>query len=236
MVADAGPKRFRIEAADAPPAVVDSLRAILDADDSPDAPTVRLFRGPETPLGAFSPPVAGLIEWSDDEQIAAGARALGSVSEGGVAAALFTRTALHAPIAQEITKAVTVRAARQLDTDFTDRMETALHEALANACLHGNLGLSVQSEGEIDAFHRAIADRAESDEGLRTVTVVARLDKDEVIVTVRDEGGGFSPKQTSDPRQPYSGRGLQLIWAFADELTFADEGREITMRFRWRRS
>lgn len=228
---------LRFEAVDAPAAVVDPLRRLTSATTTEDAPIVRLFRGPQTPIDAFEAPVSGIIEWQETK-VADPEPTVDTVASGGVAAALFTRTAIQAPLARQLSEAVTRRAPTQPDEDFHDRLETALHEALANACLHGNLGLSVSDqEGSLDAFHAAVAERTQTDEfGLLTVCIAAEIGETGVTIVVRDEGAGFHPNRTGDPGEPYSGRGLTLMWAFADELTFRDDGREVVMVFNWRRA
>ena len=65
------------------------------------------------------------------------------------------------------------------------------------------------------------------------------LESDEAFFrcVIRDEGPGFNPEMLPDPfsseslERP-SGRGLTLIRAFADEVTFNDQGNEITLMMR----
>jgi CheY-like chemotaxis protein/anti-sigma regulatory factor (Ser/Thr protein kinase) len=112
----------------------------------------------------------------------------------------------------------------------------ALHEALTNAILHGNLGLSSElRETDEKEYHRlALARRTESPWCDRKVFVSAALTSHEAIFTIRDEGEGFDPDLLPDPTDPanlerVSGRGLLLIQTFMDRVEHNERGNEITM-------
>jgi anti-sigma regulatory factor (Ser/Thr protein kinase) len=68
----------------------------------------------------------------------------------------------------------------------------------------------------------------------RRVQVTARIDPEEALFVVRDEGNGFNPDDLPDPTNAEnllkpSGRGVMLIRTFMDEVSFNDKGNEITM-------
>ena len=112
----------------------------------------------------------------------------------------------------------------------------ALHEALTNAILHGNLDLSSQlRETDEPGYHRlARTRRTEAPYRERRVSVRAVLTRDEAEFAVRDEGNGFDPGQLPDPTDPANlgqvhGRGLLLIQTFMDEVRHNEKGNEITM-------
>jgi CheY-like chemotaxis protein/anti-sigma regulatory factor (Ser/Thr protein kinase) len=120
----------------------------------------------------------------------------------------------------------------------TDRFHvgTALAEALANAIDHGNLELdSVLRETDDFAYGKLRDERAsQSPYRDRKVHVLVKLTPSQVTYTIRDEGGGFDPSTLPDPFDPESllrpsGRGLTLIRTFMDEVSFNDDGNEITM-------
>jgi serine/threonine-protein kinase RsbW len=96
-----------------------------------------------------------------------------------------------------------------------DEIEIALREALANAVIHGN--------------HEEIGKR---------VYVTCRCSLDgEVLIVVRDEGEGFDSRAVPDPTDPQSlllshGRGLHLMRALMDEVSFEDNGTSVRMRKR----
>ena len=89
-----------------------------------------------------------------------------------------------------------------VDEDTAMNFGLALHEAAVNAIKHGN----------------------HSDAG-KKVSVVFSIRPGELKVTVSDEGNGFDPSRTEDPRASKnidrtSGRGLFLIRNFVDHVTF----------------
>jgi serine/threonine-protein kinase RsbW len=92
-------------------------------------------------------------------------------------------------------------------------IELALHEALANAVIHGN--------GEISC---------------RQVYVTSRCYMDgEVAITVRDEGRGFDSSAVLDPTFRENllfthGRGIYLMKTLMDEVSFEEGGSVVRMR------
>lgn len=112
----------------------------------------------------------------------------------------------------------------------------ALHEALTNAMLHGNLGLSssLRETDEKEYYRLSVARRAEPPYLGRRVTVTARLSPKELSFTIRDDGEGFDPNTLPDPTDAsnlgkVSGRGLLLIRTFMDEVRHNVAGNEITL-------
>ena len=92
-------------------------------------------------------------------------------------------------------------------------IEVALHEALANAVIHGN-----------------------GDNSGKPVHVTCRCYMDgEVSITVRDEGKGFDSSRLLDPTLQEKllithGRGIYLMKAFMDEVCFEENGSVVRMR------
>ena len=97
--------------------------------------------------------------------------------------------------------------------------EIALGEALANAVIHGN---------------------HENPE--KQVHVTCRCSMDgEVLITLRDEGKGFDSDAVPDPTEPQRlllshGRGLHLMRALMDEVSFEENGTVVRMRKRMKTS
>jgi serine/threonine-protein kinase RsbW len=91
-------------------------------------------------------------------------------------------------------------------------IETAVHEALANAVVHGN--------GENPD---------------KRVCVVCRCDLDGgVSITIRDQGQGFDSRAVPDPTAPENqmsahGRGIYLMRAAMDEVRFDEGGVVVRM-------
>jgi CheY-like chemotaxis protein/anti-sigma regulatory factor (Ser/Thr protein kinase) len=116
----------------------------------------------------------------------------------------------------------------------------ALHEALTNAILHGNLELdSALRENEERRYYQLAKERrAQSPYSERRVHVQASLTRKEATFTIRDEGKGFDPSTIPDPTDPsnlgrVSGRGLLLIQTFMDHVAHNERGNEITMIKLW---
>ena len=92
-------------------------------------------------------------------------------------------------------------------------IEMALHEALANAMIHGN-----------------------RENSCKRVFVTCRCYMDgEVSITVLDEGQGFDTSAVLDPTAPEyrlltHGRGIYLMKALMDEVSFENGGRAVRMR------
>jgi serine/threonine-protein kinase RsbW len=101
---------------------------------------------------------------------------------------------------------------RNADGSETD-IDLALHEALANAVIHGN--------------------REDLD---KRVYVVCRCDVDgEVLITIRDQGQGFDSCSIPDPTDPENqmfthGRGIYLMRASMDQVYFDEGGAVVRMR------
>ncbi len=112
----------------------------------------------------------------------------------------------------------------------------ALHEALTNAILHGNLGLSseLREKDEKEYYRLGLERRTQEPYCNRRVYVTARFTLQELTFIIRDEGNGFDPNTLPDPTDPsnlgkVSGRGLLLIQTFMDRVRHNETGNEITM-------
>jgi len=92
-------------------------------------------------------------------------------------------------------------------------IEMALHEALANAVMHGN-----------------------GESSCKSVYVTCRCYMDgEVVITVRDEGRGFDNNAVPDPTFLENllfthGRGIYLMKVLMDEVSFEEGGAVVMMR------
>jgi serine/threonine-protein kinase RsbW len=103
------------------------------------------------------------------------------------------------------------------DWDSRLDIQTAVHESLVNAIVHGN-GL----------------------DETRRVTLEIDLDRAGLDISVRDEGQGFDPSRIPNPLAAEnlcrtSGRGVLLMKALMDTVAFrrpTSGGMEVTMRKR----
>lgn len=97
--------------------------------------------------------------------------------------------------------------------DLFSQLRLAVNEAVTNAIVHGN-----------------------KEDASKKVRVTADLQQDVLQISVKDQGPGFDPSSLPDPLEnenllKESGRGIFLIKQYADEVTFAENGRKLTMQF-----
>lgn len=160
-----------------------------------------------------------------------GAAAAGAPAGGDAVLSLSVTTAVaHA---QPLAAAVAQLLALLAPGADRDAIETALQEAVANAVIHGNLGLASMAVGtpeEMRRFAESLAERL-SDPALagRRVTVGARMAGSVLRLEVSDEGSGYAAVQQK-PGQPF-GRGLGLVSRFANRCEVSDGGRRLSMEF-----
>jgi len=121
------------------------------------------------------------------------------------------------------------------------RVGAAVKEAVLNAIYRGNLEISfkemqdtrvslVEGKGENIVERR----RAEPPYKDRKLHVAVNIDPQHAKFVIRDEGPGFDPSKVPAAGQPgsldpQSGRGLVLMRAFLDEVTFNSRGNEVTL-------
>ena len=108
----------------------------------------------------------------------------------------------------EITTAAGFKDEAQLELDL------ALQEALANALIHGC------KKDASKQIHCRVA-----------------MENGSVVITIADPGPGFDPEAVPDPLSEvgqgrFSGRGVHFIRSVMDEVSYARNGAELTMRKR----
>lgn len=136
------------------------------------------------------------------------------------------------PLAGRIAGLV-LRRHPQISHDLLFDIELALHEAVSNALVHGNLGVGSMQELSMSALdeYSRLMERGLSDPGLtsRRVEVAGRFDDHGFSVEVTDEGAGYDASNVKN--QGACGRGLELIAAVAQSCDVLDGGRRLSMRF-----
>ncbi|MGE3776110.1 MAG: response regulator [Pirellulaceae bacterium] len=122
--------------------------------------------------------------------------------------------------------------------DETNSIRTcvALEEALNNAMYHGNLEIdSALRETDRNRYRSVIEERRRMEPyGSRRIHLDIRVTPQQGEFVIRDEGGGFDPRDLPDPTDPLnierpSGRGLLLMRTFMDDVRFNDRGNQVTL-------
>lgn len=144
---------------------------------------------------------------------------------------LFVARAFSLGLAQRTEISNTVRA----------NIETALQEVIANAVIHGNLGIamtpgtSIAAVAELDDLTlRRLGDPVLA---ARRVRILASWTKDRIEIRVRDEGQGYSLEMARvaaerRPEDAFCGRGLQVIGRLATSYSVESGGTCFVMAFR----
>ncbi len=113
------------------------------------------------------------------------------------------------------------------------KLELVLEEALANAVYHGSLQIDSEQRTDPIAFAQLIDQRTTTPPYCdRKVRIDLAINDLELRIVVADEGPGFDQQETqarleNDEVVRSSGRGLMLMQAFADSLTFNESGNEV---------
>lgn len=185
---------------------------------------------------ALKPPYSGFWQWLPDHPILVSEPCRAAVNRGGLAVSMTTKGAYSLHLAAAFTMALAWRL--ELAEALAFDMEMALQEAVANALVHGNLGISSEPRGDASGFAAycmRIGDRlAIPSLAARRIDLSAHPVADGVKVTVIDQGGGFDmPRELAREalREDKSGRGLRIIMKLARQVTPLEGGRRLEMVF-----
>jgi len=123
---------------------------------------------------------------------------------------LTSEVALVSPFVDHAMRSINIF---RMTSDIEVDIEVALREALLNAIIHGNR----------KDPHKHVY-----------VTISCGADG-EVAMTIRDEGAGFDSSSVPDPTAPEHrmsthGRGIYLMRALMDEVSFEEGGTVVRMR------
>ncbi len=122
------------------------------------------------------------------------------------------------------------------DNDVRETVRLALHEALMNAIVHGNLEVpgDAREVGNWEAYEALVA-AAEDDPVLSRRPVMLKLKRRDgrIRMMVKDDGAGFSPDPMplllDDAVEFGQGRGLMLIRHCVDSVHWNESGNQIEM-------
>ena len=147
-------------------------------------------------------------------------------------------TALVDPIVELVQQVIT--SLGLCDTTGKLRTGMALQQALTNAIVHGNLELTTEQvlesrEAMVTGRGTGLLAERKSEVPYRDrrVFVDVRINREEARFVVRDEGRGFDASQFrqdgGSDAELKRGRGIRLMRMFMDELTYGEQGNEVTM-------
>lgn len=146
---------------------------------------------------------------------------------------LPTSTALQWPVGKIVAEYLSRHL--MLPDRLRDCIAAAVHEAVLNALIHGNLAISNPSGCGL-----AIGEKLQEMIALRLSDPSARAKRCEIrsrwnaaciFIRITDEGAGFTPVIQDDPTLPV-GRGLRIIAGLASRCKWVRGGRTLMLRFR----
>ena len=124
-----------------------------------------------------------------------------------------------------------------LDPQRRSNVELCLHEAVANAIVHGNLGLSSAVKGESGGYRRfgeMMRDRLGDPAVVRRrLDIFCRWNERSIAIAVVDLGGGFDTElaPATAGNRALSGRGFVFMRSLASHVTVTDGGRCTVLQF-----
>jgi anti-sigma regulatory factor (Ser/Thr protein kinase) len=225
------PLNVQILSDDLPPAEAGRLVAACGWTAGRQGPRLTLTRcfGIETVKTCLEPPGHGGLEIGEAEFRPPGPRFMGHLAQGGLALFISTTNAYQYDVAQVFTAAL----ARHLD-DLTEDgladLGLAIHELMANALIHGNLGVASPKPGleGFDAYCRSLeAALARPDLIARPVELSAAWQGGVVEVAVRDHGAGYDPRRRRPPNPNERSHGLSMVAEMGDVVV--EEGGRCTI-------
>lgn len=128
----------------------------------------------------------------------------------------------------------------KLTKDRAAGIHLALHEAIVNGLIHGNLDIGSEYRQSVRLFMeygRILSERLKDPSYARkSLSISAVWDVSKVAVKIRDEGAGYVIRDNFYNRslsnvKNKTGRGLLFIAGIADSCTIDDFGREINLTF-----
>ena len=130
----------------------------------------------------------------------------------------------------------TLRCVRLADEVDRLRVGIAVEEALLNALYHGNLEVSSElKEKDPNLFEETARQRCQEEPYRnRHIYIDALVSREQARFVIRDEGPGFNPQSLPDPTdlanlEKPSGRGILLMRSFMDEISFNEQGNQVTL-------
>jgi hypothetical protein len=201
-----------------------------------------LFRGIDgfDIAGALKAPGMGAIEWreerSPEQAKALLQRAADHLLYINVSTNAAAKLDLAQPVAAELEARGLISHAARADT------ELALHEAISNALMHGNLAvdsLDALSLAELSRFSSELNNRlADPLLAGRPLEIAASQTEGNTCIEIHDDGAGYDAASHASRQagrkgnSPPSGRGIALIADLTSGYELFDGGRGIRLRLK----
>ena len=116
-------------------------------------------------------------------------------------------------------------------------LETALHEAIANAIVHGNLGIrgSYDNLTDFDDFYTKVKSALEDKcRFLKKLMITYMKTNNLVSVMITDQGNGFdfTPIDDHYHTEKLSGNGRFLMKHYSENIQYHDGGSSVELQFK----
>ena len=123
-----------------------------------------------------------------------------------------------------------LRSLEICDSNGELQIGVALEQAIHNAMIRGNLELSAKILNAADDREALIRQRQhEEPYQSRHVVVKLKMNRDEAVFEIRDQGKGFDHAGGTETASDHFGRGLVLMNTFMDEVKFHGNGCTVRM-------
>ena len=155
-----------------------------------------------------------------------------TATDGAILLSLTTRSAYRHSPCVPVCKALVERG-WLLVAQYEDVL-LAVQEAMANAVIHGNLGMVSPGgqERNIRQYWKELRARVEDPElSQRRVTLVAAMEDTTLVISVEDQGGGFDKADFHVASDNLSGRGESLMTSLASSVYWENGGRKVILAF-----
>lgn len=123
-----------------------------------------------------------------------------------------------------------------LPDDRREHIATCLQEAWSNALVHGNMEIDSHplTPDGFNAYYNEIRSRLlRNPYRKRLIVINAWHNEDSLILSVSDEGRGFSMENTHVEKDYAQRRGLFLIRSLVDHVWVGDDRRTLFMTFNY---
>ena len=183
----------------------------------------------------FAHSVCGCLETGALDRL--GADLAAQLARNDLIVALCTRTTFPIKISHYLIGMVARSLGRGSET-LAD-LELAVHEAYSNGLIHGNLEISSHLRGSMEDYRRyseKIEQRLnDPDYGDRAIVIGVRVrpGEQEAVISIEDEGPGYTEHMSIDDDARKHGRGLGIIRDLVSEVKTFDRGSRVELTCRW---